>query len=96
MMGELKDLKQPTRGREGGVARQLLRLLWPAFLVAGVAEAIFFAVFDPFDLHFLGAPLELSRVAIYTMGFFGFWAMGFASAALAAFLNGDLVGRREG
>ncbi|MBI3149972.1 MAG: hypothetical protein HYZ17_15825 [Betaproteobacteria bacterium] len=68
----------------------LARLLWPAFLVAAVAEAIFFAIFDPFDLHFLGAPLEFSRLAIYTMGFFGFWGMGFASAALAAFLNGRL------
>lgn len=75
------------------VVQRLLRLLWPAFLVAGVAEAIFFAVFDPFDLHFLGAPLEMSRLAIYTMGFFGFWGLGFAAAALAAFLNGDLQRR---
>ena len=36
-------------------------VIWPAFLVAGVAEAIFFTVFDPFDLHFFGATLEMSR-----------------------------------
>ncbi len=72
------------------VGRRLLRLLWPAFLVAAVAEAVFFAVFDPFDLHFLGAPLEMSRLAIYTMGFFGFWGLGFASSALAAFLDGEI------
>lgn len=71
-------------------AKRLLRLLWPAFLVAAAAEAVFFAVFDPFDLHFLGAPLEMSRLAIYTMGFFGFWGLGFASAALAAYLDGDI------
>ena len=44
-------------------------------------------MFDPFDLHFFGAPLELSREAIYTMGFFGFWALGIASSALTVFLE---------
>lgn len=79
------------QGAQAGspLGKRLLRLLWPAFLVAAAAEAIFFAVFDPFDLHFLGAPLEMSRLAIYTMGFFGFWGLGFASAALAAYLDGE-------
>jgi hypothetical protein len=44
-------------------------------------------VFDPIDLHFFGAPLELSRQAIYTIGFFGFWALGIASSALTVFLE---------
>ncbi len=44
-------------------------------------------MFDPFDLHFFGAPLEMSRQAIYTMGFFGFWALGIASSALTIFLE---------
>ncbi len=65
--------------------RRILWVAWPAFLVAGAAEAIFFTVFDPFELHFFGAPLELSRQAIYTMGFFGFWGMGIAASALTLF-----------
>jgi hypothetical protein len=69
------------------LAQRLMWVLWPAFLAAGVAEAIFFTVFDPFDLHFFGAPLEMSRSAIYTMGFFGFWALGIASSALTVFLE---------
>jgi len=68
-------------------AHRLMWVLWPAFLAAGVAEAIFFTVFDPFDLHFFGSPLEISREAIYTMGFFGFWALGIASSALTVFLE---------
>jgi hypothetical protein len=68
-------------------AHRLMWVLWPAFLAAGVAEAIFFTVFDPFDLHFFGSPLEISREAIYTMGFFGFWALGIASSALTVFLG---------
>jgi hypothetical protein len=61
-------------------------VLWPAFVVAGVAEMVFFSVFDPFQLHFFGEPLYLSRMAIYTMGFFGFWGVGIASSALTTFL----------
>jgi hypothetical protein len=72
----------------GLLARRLMWVIWPAFLVAGVAELVFFSVFDPFDLHFFGAPLEMSRQAIYTMGFFGFWALGIASSALTVFLEG--------
>ncbi len=67
-------------------AQRLMWVIWPAFLVAGVAEAIFFTVFDPFQLHFFGAPLDLSREAIYTLGFFGFWGVGIASSALTAML----------
>ncbi len=65
----------------------MLRIVWAAFLTAAVAELVFFALFDPFDLHFFGAPLDLSREAIYTMGFFGFWGLGIAAAVLAAALD---------
>lgn len=64
--------------------RRVTWVVWPAFLVAGVAEAVFFTVFD---LHFFGAPLELSREAIYTLGFFGFWGMGIAASALTLFFE---------
>lgn len=69
------------------MGRRLMWVIWPAFLVAGVAEALCFTVFDPFDFHFFGVPLDLSREAVYTMGFFGFWALGIASSALTMFLE---------
>ena len=72
----------------GLLARRLMWVIWPAFLVAAVAELVFFSIFDPFELHFFGAPLDMSRQAIYTMGFFGFWALGIASSALTVFLEG--------
>jgi hypothetical protein len=71
----------------GTVARRLMWVVWPAFLVAAIAEAVFFTIFDPFELHFFGAPLDLSREVIYTMGFFGFWGLGIASSALTVFLE---------
>jgi hypothetical protein len=72
---------------QGDKAQRLMWVIWPAFLVAGVAETVFFTVFDPFDLHFFGTPLELSREAMYTLGFFGFWGLGIASSALTVFLE---------
>jgi hypothetical protein len=58
-----------------------------AFLVAGVLEMLVFAMVDPADLHWFGQPLELSRQAIYTLGFFAFWLMTMASSALTTLLS---------
>jgi hypothetical protein len=72
-------------------AQRLMWVLWPAFLAAAVATTVFFTVFDPFELHFFGAPLDLSREAMYTMGFFGFWLLAGTSSALTLFLEGALA-----
>jgi hypothetical protein len=82
-----RAIQEVTMPSDAHLAQRLMWVIWPSFLVAGAAEAIFFTVFDPFDLHFFGAPLELSRSATYTMGFFGFWALGIASSALTVFLE---------
>ena len=62
-------------------------VLWPSFIVGGVAAGIFFTLFDPMDLHLFGAPLAVSRTAVYTIGFFGFWAVAAASSAFTCFLQ---------
>jgi hypothetical protein len=86
-LGWCATIEEASMGANGNVSRRLMWVIWPAFLVAGVAEAIFFTVFDPFELHFFGAVLDVSREVIYTMGFFGFWALGIASSALTVFLE---------
>ena len=73
-------------------AQRAIQVLWAAFLTAAAAELVFFAIFDPFELHFFGRPLDWSRQAIYALGFFGFWGLGVASAAIALML----VRGREG
>lgn len=62
-------------------------VLWPSFLVGGAAEAVFFTLFDPVDLHLFGEPASLGRMAIYTGGFFAFWAIAAASSAFTCFLQ---------
>jgi len=73
----------------GHFAQRAMQVMWPAFLVAGVAELVFFSIFDPFELHFFGQPLDWSRQAIYALGFFGFWGLGMASSILTLFLARD-------
>ena len=69
------------------LVRRLMQVAWPAFLTAGAAELVFFSIFDPFELHFFGQPLDWSREGIYALGFFGFWGLGMASSALTLFLT---------
>ena len=80
------------------MTRLAVQILWPAFLMAGVFEVLLFAVIDPSDLHWFGAPLELSRQAVYTLAFFVFWAVALVASALTLLLSlsaGEL-NRRSG
>lgn len=63
------------------MARMLMVVLWPSFLVAIVAEGVFFSFFDPSAL--LLRDEGFSPLAVYTLGFFFFWG----SCALASWLT---------
>ena len=39
--------------------RQMIWILWPSFVVAGVAEAVFFTLIDPQELYLFGDPVNL-------------------------------------
>lgn len=67
--------------------RRMMQIAWPAFLTAAVLELLVFAFVDPDDLFWLGQPLGLSRVAMYTLTFFVFWALTMASSALTVLLS---------
>lgn len=66
--------------------KKAIWILWPSFVVGGIAGVLFFAVMDPVDFAFVG-PLGLSRTAGYSIGFFLFWAVGAASSAFTCFLQ---------
>jgi hypothetical protein len=65
--------------------RLVLTTLWPSFLVAILAEGFFFSLFDPAELLSAGNhfELQLPPIAVYTIGFFFFWAF----CALASMLT---------
>ena len=67
--------------------RRLMWILWPSFIVAGVAEVVFFTVIDPQELYLLGEPVTMSRLGTYSVGFLLFWALAAASSAFTCFLQ---------
>lgn len=67
--------------------QRLIQVLWPSFIVAGVAEILFFTVIDPQELYLFGQPVHLSRLATYSIGFFGFWAICAASSMTTCFFQ---------
>ena len=62
-------------------------ILWPSFIVGGVATGVFFTLFDPRELALFGEELGLTRLAVYSIGFFVFWAFAAASSALTCFFQ---------
>jgi len=79
--------------RERGAASvRMMWALWPSFLAAGLAEMVFFAFIDPMELHPFAESGEASRLGVYTMGFFFFWAVTICSSALTLYLAGAPAG----
>ena len=66
--------------------RAAILVFWPSFIVGGIGEVLFFTVFDPRELYLFGEPSSLSRLAVYSIGFFLCWAFAAASSALTVFL----------
>ena len=65
-----------------------LRVLWPAFLGAGVLDALVFVVVDPRDMRWFGGPLiDWTPVAIYSITFLIFWAAIATCGAMTTLLH---------
>ena len=82
------EMAQPA-GMAGRPFRQrALLILWPAFVMAGVLEALVFVVVDPGTLHWFGAdPLTWSISAVYSVTFLIFWGVISTSAAITQLLH---------
>jgi hypothetical protein len=67
--------------------KKIMWILWPSFIVAGLAEGIFFTVIDPQELYLFGEQVHFSKTATYSIGFLAFWALCAASSFLTCFLQ---------
>lgn len=63
--------------------QRVIAILWPSFLAALAATAVFFWLFNPAELSLLAGHPDLSSIGGYTAGFFFFWLM----CALASWLS---------
>ena len=68
------------------ILRYSMWILWPSFLVAGMAEGLLFTLVHPQDLLFFGHHPEFSDEGIYTIGFFAIWTFCAVSSALTAYI----------
>ena len=67
--------------------RRAIWIFWPSFVIGGIGEVLFFTVFDPQELYLFGEPVSLSRIAVYSIGFFLCWTFAAASSAFTLFLQ---------
>ena len=65
--------------------RSLMLILWPSFLMAGVASAIEFALIDPLDVAIYGY-FRPERDVLYAAGFFFFWLIAGLSSILTLYM----------
>jgi len=65
--------------------RSLMWILWPSFLMAGVASTVVFALVDPLDVAIFGY-LRPERDVLYTAGFFFFWSIAALSSLLTIYM----------
>ena len=66
-------------------------VLWPSFVLAGVATVVFFALIDPVSVLDCQGTLPLSRTAVYSLGFFAFWLLTTASSAATLYFLSSSV-----
>ncbi|MBX3686941.1 MAG: hypothetical protein KF909_12445 [Rhodocyclaceae bacterium] len=67
--------------------QKLIQVLWPSFLIAGIAEAVFFTVINPQELYLFGKAVNFSATATYSIGFFAFWILCAASSLVTLFFQ---------
>ena len=66
---------------------RVLSVLWPAFVAAGVLEALVFVVVDPAALHWFGRdPVDLTPQGVYSVTFLIFWGVISMGGAITALL----------
>jgi hypothetical protein len=73
------------------MGKRLIWILWPSFIVGGIAEGVFFTLIDPQELYLFGEPVHWSATAVYSVGFFMFWMVAAASSAFTCFLQRSAV-----
>jgi len=62
--------------------QRIVAVLWPAFIMAGIATILFTTAFDPAIIFI---EYDINRLGLYTITFFLFWLFGAATAAATCY-----------
>ena len=60
-----------------------IAVLWPSFLLASLANVVFWALVDPHEFGLITGVSELDRMTAYSMGFILLWLL----TGLASYLT---------
>lgn len=66
--------------------RNVISILWPSFIAAGIGIGVIFTLVDPMELVVLGEHVHASRTTIYSVSFLLLWAIAAIAAGGACFL----------
>lgn len=75
--------------------QQIIAVMWPSFLMAGIATILFFTAFDPEVILPVSGYTGISRMAGYSIGFFCFWLLTASSCALTCYFQRPCEGERR-
>jgi hypothetical protein len=64
------------------IVQRVVAILWPSFIVAGIATVLFTTAFDPAVIFI---DYDISRLGGYTISFFLFWLFGAITAAATCY-----------
>ncbi|MEJ2362533.1 MAG: hypothetical protein P8Z75_14160 [Gammaproteobacteria bacterium] len=67
--------------------QQIVAVMWPSFVTAGIATILFFTAFDPEVILPASGYPGVSRTAGYSIGFFCFWLLTASSCALTCYFQ---------
>ena len=81
------DLTEQGANAEIPVIQRIIAVLWPSFIMSGIATGLFFTVFDPLELTMLTGHTDISRMAVYSSGFFMFWLLTSSTSALTCYFR---------
>jgi hypothetical protein len=64
------------------IIQRVVAILWPSFIMAGIATVLFSTAFDPVVILI---DYDISRLGSYTICFFLFWFFGAMTAAATCY-----------
>lgn len=67
--------------------QRVIAVLWPSFVVAGVATILFFAAFDPAAIMEANGYEPVNRLSGYSIGFFLFWLTTASACVLTCYFQ---------
>lgn len=71
-------------------------ITWVSFLFASLASMLFFASFEPLELAAIATfPVEMSPTALYSLGFFLFWVLGFTCTTCSCVMLSLPLAKRQ-